>query len=110
MFDNFRAFLHSMLNPLQVFLASIGLGFPELATLFILLLTVTSLCWRNIFVKAGFRSLHGYLMFIPVVNIFIFFRFAFGKWPIEQQSQKQDAPAVITARAYSLEAESGQSQ
>ncbi len=110
MFDSFHGFLHSLLDPLQVFLPSIGVGFPEMTTIFILLLIFTSLCWRNIFVKAGFRSLHGYLMFIPVVNIFLFLRFAFGKWPIERQLQKQDAPGVITTRAYRFEIESEQSQ
>jgi hypothetical protein len=98
-----HGFLHSLLDPLEKLLAAVGLGFPELITIFILGMLVTSLCWGNIFIKAGFRSFRGYLMLIPVVNIFVFFRFAFGKWPIEQQLQQQNAPLEVRNRKSSLD-------
>jgi hypothetical protein len=93
-----HGFLHSLLDPLEKLLAALGLGFPELVTIFILGMLVTSLCWGNIFIKAGFRSFRGYLMLIPVVNVFVFFRFALGKWPIEQQLQQKNALLEVRNR------------
>jgi hypothetical protein len=103
MLDRLHGFLHLLLDPLLALLASMGLGFMELATILILLLVVTGACWINIFAKAGFRSSMGYLMLIPAVNIFVFMRFAFGKWPIEQQLERQHTASVATKRAPSWE-------
>ncbi len=35
--------------------------------------------------KAGYHSLFGLLLLVPVVNLFIFLFMAFSRWPIERE-------------------------
>jgi hypothetical protein len=44
--------------------------------------------WISIFTKAGFSKLMALLMFIPILNFFVFLYFAFTEWPIERQNNQ----------------------
>jgi hypothetical protein len=84
-FDALHDLLHLVLDPVEKALMSLGLGFPELITILFVVGVLITIPWVNIFLKAGYSPLKGYLMFIPILNIFIFFTFAFGEWPIERE-------------------------
>ena len=94
MLDQLHTLLHSMFEPLTKTLEALGLGVPELSTIMFILGVCISLPWINIFRKAGYGSAKGLLMLIPVVNFFVFFRFAFGVWPIEQKLRNLDPSAT----------------
>ncbi len=94
MLDQIHALLHWVFDPLMKVLDSLGLGGPELTTILFVLGVCTSLPWVSIFRKAGYSSVRGYLMLIPVVNIILFFTFAFGVWPIERELRKVDSSAA----------------
>ncbi len=93
MFDLLHNLLHLVFDPLQKTLDLLGLGFPELITILFILGVLMSIPWISIFQKAGYSSIKGYLMLIPVVNILIFFAFAFGEWPIEREMRKLESSA-----------------
>ena len=88
MFDPIHELLHLVFEPVEKALAVVGLGFPELMTILFIVGVLTAIPWVNIYMKAGFSPLKGYVMFIPVVNIFLFFKFAFGEWPIERELRR----------------------
>lgn len=41
--------------------------------------------WSRIFAKAGWPGATAFLMLVPLVNIVLFFVFAFGDWPVLRQ-------------------------
>ena len=82
--------LHRIFGPLEELLISNGLGFPEVSTIVFILGVCISIPWINIFRRAGYPASKGYLMLIPIVNVFVFFRFAFSAWPIERELRKLD--------------------
>jgi len=90
MLNQLHDFLHQILSPLEEWLVSNGLGFPEVSTVLFLLVVCISIPWINIFRRAGYPASAGYLMLIPIVNIYVFFRFAFSMWPIERELRKLD--------------------
>ena len=94
MIDLIHNFLHEMLDPLERMLASLGLGFPELSTILIIFVICIGIPWINVFRKAGYSPLKGWLMLIPLVNVFVFFSFAFGEWPIERDLRKLDPSSM----------------
>lgn len=55
------------------------LGIPELLVLLVLAAFVWG--WAKIFSKAGYPALLCLLMFVPFVNLIVFFWFAFSSWP-----------------------------
>jgi hypothetical protein len=86
MVDLFHSLLHeifdppgSMLGQSAEALGSLGLGFPELSLIFIVLAVCITLPWFRIFRKAGYSPARGFLMFIPIVNIIVFCKFAYGE-------------------------------
>jgi hypothetical protein len=40
--------------------------------------------WSDIFIKAGYSRWLCFLVIIPVINLIVFFWFAFSKWPIHE--------------------------
>ena len=90
MLDLLHNALHQIFNPLEELLVSYGLGFPEVTTILFVLGVCISIPWINIFRRAGYPASAGYLMLIPIVNIYMFFRFAFSMWPIERELRKTD--------------------
>jgi uncharacterized membrane protein len=62
------------------------LGAPEVL-IFLMGLVVVLIPWYKIFSKAGYHSGWGMslAMLVPVVNVVLFFWFAFTTWPIEQK-------------------------
>ncbi len=93
MFEMIHNAIHQIFGPLEQLLASYGLGFPELSTVMFVVGVCISIPWINIFRRAGYPEHMGYLMLIPVVNVFVFFRFAFGEWPIDRELRKVDSPS-----------------
>lgn len=63
------------------------LGIPEL--LFLMMMCsfffVFIYGWARIFQKAGHSGALCLLMLVPVLNVIMFFWFAFSTWPIERQ-------------------------
>ncbi len=94
MVDLVHNFLHALLDPLERMLASFGLGFPELSAILAIMAIFISIPWVNVFRKAGYSPLKGWLMLVPVVNIFMFLAFAFGEWPIERELRKLDPSSM----------------
>ncbi len=94
MLDPLHDLMHQIFEPLQRMLDSVGVGFPELSAILFILGVCTSIPWISIFRKAGYRPIKGYLMLIPIVNIFVFFSFAFGDWPLEREFRKLDPTAA----------------
>ena len=39
----------------------------------------------RVFSKAGFHPLVGLLLFVPIVNLFVFLFLAFSHWPIQRE-------------------------
>ena len=97
MLDLLHNALHQIFSPLEEALVSLGLGFPEVTTILFILGVCISIPWINIFRRAGYPSSTGYLMLIPIVNIYVFFRFAFGMWPIERELRKLDPSSTWRA-------------
>ncbi len=86
MFDPVHNLLHLLLDPLEKGLNSLGLGFPEYVAILFVVGVLITIPWANIFMRVGYSPLKGFLMFIPILNIFVFFKFAFGEeWPIERE-------------------------
>ena len=72
-----------------------GIGIASL--LFMLaIFVVIVIAWWKIFKKAGYPAWYAILMFIPFVNLVIFFVFAFGQWPILKGHEAAPAPAPPT--------------
>ncbi len=93
MFDPIHNLLHLLLDPFEKALNSLGLGFPEVVTILFIVGVLITIPWVNIFMRVGYSPLKGYLMFIPVLNIFVFFKFAFGEeWPIERELRNVGRP------------------
>jgi hypothetical protein len=88
MLDLLHNALHQIFGPLEDLLVSYGLGFPEVSIIMFILGVCVSIPWINIFRRAGYAASQGYLMLIPIVNIFVFFKFAFSVWPIERELRK----------------------
>ncbi len=83
-------FLQSLFGPLEQWFASLGLGFPEVSTIVTVLAVCLSIPWIRIFRRAGFSPGLGLLMFIPLLNIFVFLVFAYHEWPIERDLRTPD--------------------
>jgi hypothetical protein len=93
MFASLHYLLHLGMDPLEKALMSVGLGVPELITILFVVGVIIAIPWVNIFLKAGYSPLRGYLMFVPILNIFVFFSFAFGEWPIERECRSLSSPS-----------------
>ncbi len=86
MVDRIHDLMHTSWDPLLKLLESTGLGFSELSTILFALSVCTLMPpWVIIFRKAGYSLWRGFLMLIPIVNVFVFFAFAFGDWPIARE-------------------------
>ncbi len=70
-------------------------GFSSFEFIALLAIVVAFMClpWIRIFGRAGYNPALGILMFIPVVNVFLFLMFAFHKWPIEKEIRTPDESA-----------------
>lgn len=59
--------------------------FSGLAIFFYIIFFIAFIvAWGNIFLKAGLSRWYCFLMAVPIVNILLFFIFAFAKWPIHE--------------------------
>ncbi len=83
--------LQEISDLLEKMLQSAGLSSPEFIVLVIVLAACTCLPWMRIFSRAGYNPALGLLMFIPIVNFFLFLLFAFHKWPIEADLRTPDS-------------------
>jgi hypothetical protein len=100
MFDAIHNLLHWLLDPLEKALNSLGLGFPEYAAILFVAGVLITIPWANIYMRAGYPPLKGLLMFVPVLNIYLFFKFAFGEeWPIEREYAKASRSVQDLERA-----------
>jgi len=96
MLDTFHNLLHLFFDPLERVLAAQGLGFPEIGALLAIIAILTSIPWINIFRRAGYGPMRAYLMLVPIVNVFVFFTFAFGEWPIERELRNRGSSSNWT--------------
>ena len=60
-----------------------GLGLGELMLVAVVVLLPA---WR-IVTKAGYPGVLALLVMIPLVNIIVFFAFAFSEWPLEKRAR-----------------------
>jgi hypothetical protein len=58
-------------------------------------LVLTIVIWCMIFKRAGYPSLLGLLMFVPLANFVMLLILAFSKWPVQRELEayKHAAPA-----------------
>ena len=57
-----------------------SVGMPELILIGLMLFTVIIPFWM-IFQKAGYNGALCFLLFLPVINVFLIWYLAFSKWP-----------------------------
>ncbi len=86
-------YLHQVFDPVKTLLTSQGLEFAEVASILAGLTLCLTLPWIRIFKRVGHSPLLGVLMFVPLVNIFIFLLFAYHEWPIEHRQTSSDSLA-----------------
>jgi len=58
----------------------------------IVMLVLAVIAWWKIFSKAGYSGALALLCFIPLVNIIVFFWFAFSEWPVLRKAQRAGRP------------------
>jgi type VI protein secretion system component VasK len=63
------------------------------------------LAWAEIFIKAGQNRWLCFLFVIPVVNLIVFFWFAYSKWPIHEGIGKDWKLKILEAKKVKLETE-----
>ena len=61
------------------------------------------LAWAEIFIKAGQNRWLCFLFVIPVVNLIVFFWFAYSKWPIHEGIGKDWKLKILEAKKVKLE-------
>ncbi len=83
-------YLQSLFGPVELWLTSMGLPFPGVGTIVVILVVCLSIPWIRIFKRAGYSPGLGLLMFIPLLNIFLFLVFAYHEWPIEREYRTPD--------------------
>ena len=83
-------YLQRLFDPVEQLFASLGLGFPGVGAIVVILVVCLSIPWIRIFKRAGYSPGLGLLMFIPLLNIFLFLVFAYHEWPIERELHTPD--------------------
>ena len=61
------------------------IGFLALSVFFTTFLYLVGLVWWKIFSRAGYRGALGLLMFVPLINLIMICKLAFGEWPIQRR-------------------------
>ena len=86
--------LIGMCQRLQDTVYSSGIPLVYFEILLAGLASILILPWFRIFRRAGLSPGLGILMFIPLINIFVFLMFACREWPIERENRTPDRSAL----------------
>jgi hypothetical protein len=87
-----------MLEPLQSMMLQLQRVYESLGLELSISLGILTVClimpWIRIFKRVGFSPGAALLMFIPLVNIFVFLVFAYHEWPIERDLRTPDSASL----------------
>ncbi len=87
-----------MLEPLQGMLQQLEKVYDSLGPELSISLGILAIClivpWVRIFKRVGYSPGLALLMFIPLVNIFVFLVFAYHEWPIERDLRTPDSASL----------------
>jgi hypothetical protein len=91
-----RTKMSEILNPLMELLQNeaqvLGISPSTLAVCLITAAYLLVIPWIKIFRRVGMSEGLGILMLIPVINVVIFFIFAYLEWPIEREIRRFESP------------------
>jgi hypothetical protein len=70
-----------------------SVGFPELFVIFVLFFTIVPL-WK-IFSKAGYPGIMSLTMFVPILNVVMFYFLGFSEWPVLKELKAAKAKSQL---------------
>jgi len=73
---------------IPIFIGILGLS------IWILIIVFCWYCYKRVFGKAGYQDagFQAILVLIPIVNLFVLYKFVFKDWPIQAQIQRSSGP------------------